>query len=92
MTKEEMLWRDNIKNHDENRIGNGMLGTLMGNVQGVGRPSTQTIPEFDPIMSYYGSSEKISSLDGNTVVNPSDGAQDFSPEAARSLIQEFKPG
>ena len=63
----------------------------MGNVQGVGRPSTQTIPEFDPIMSYYGSSEKISSLDGNTVVNPSNGAQDFSPEAARSLIQEFKP-
>jgi hypothetical protein len=91
MTKEETQWQDNIKNHDENRIGNGMLGTLMGNVQGVGRPSTQTIPEFDPIMNYYGSSEKISSLDGNRVVNPSNGAQDFSPEAARSLIQEFKP-
>ena len=90
MTKEETGWRDNIKNHEENRIGNGKLGTLMGNVQGVGRPNTQTMPEFEPIMSYYGSSEKISSLDGNRVVNPS-GAQDFSPEAARSLIHEFKP-
>ena len=68
-----------------------MLGTLMGNVQGVGRPNTQIIPEFEPIMNYYGSSEKISSLDGNRVVNPSNGAQDFSPETARKLMSDFKP-
>ncbi len=42
-------------------------------------------------MNYYGSSKQISSLDENQVVKPSNGAQDFSPEAAKSLIQHFKP-
>ena len=58
----------------------------------VGRPNTQTIPEFEPIMNYYGSSKQISSLDENQVVKPHSRGQDFSPEAAKSLIQDFKPG
>ena len=102
MTKDEALCQDNMKNHDKNRIGNDRLSKALevlsynpitgkSNITPVGRPSEQPIPEFTPIMSYYGSSEQISSLDKHQVVKPSNGTQDFSPEAARSLIQEFKP-
>lgn len=102
ITKEEARWRDNIKNHDENRIGNDPLSKALdvlsynpvtgkSNITPVGRPSEQPIPEFTPIMSYYGSSEQISSLDGNQVVKPPSGAQDFSHKDAMNVLDNFKP-
>lgn len=101
ITKEEALWGDNIKNHEKNKIGNDPLSKALdvlsynpvtgkSNITPVGRPSEQPIPEFTPMMNYYGSSKQISSLDENQVVK-SNGGQDFSPEAAKSLIQDFKP-
>jgi len=88
----------------EDSIGNGITSKTiggLGNIVALGNagwgigsptsPNTQSIPEFEPIMNYYGSPEQISSIDGNPVAKPSNGAQDFSPQAARSLIQEFKP-
>jgi len=90
--KEQEDRQENINVFDKDRIGNGITSKIIGGLGniatlgnagwGIGRNtshSTQTIPE------------QISSLDGNQVVKPPSGAQNFSPEAARSLIQEFKP-
>ncbi len=94
--------RKELDNFEANRFGNDQLSKTLellsynpvtgkSNITPVGRPSDQPIPEFEPIMNYYGSSEKISSLDGNPVAKPSNNAHDFSPEAAKNLIQDFKP-
>ena len=102
ITKEEALWGDNIKNHEENRMGNDGLSNILevvsynpvtgkSNITPIGRPSEQPIPEFTPIMNYYGSSEQISSLDGNQVVRPPSSEQDFSPKDAMNGLDNFKP-
>jgi hypothetical protein len=92
ITKEEGTWKDNIKNHEENRIGKGRAGTLWGSIEGVGRSTTQAIPEFEPIMNYYGSSEKISSINGNPVAKAtSEGPQGLDINQAKGLIEGFKP-
>jgi hypothetical protein len=85
-------------------IGNGRTSKIIGGlgnivtlgnagwgIGGDNNSSAHPIPEFKPIMSYYDSSEPISSLDGHPVVKPYSSEQHFFPEDTRELMSEFKP-
>lgn len=87
--------QDQINKHEENRIGSGWVGTLGRTINGVGRPPEgQPMPEFEPIMNYYGKPEKIPSIDNYQNAEPmriNQNKQEFDKNEAVKTLNEFKP-
>ena len=76
-----------IEKLEKDRIGNGLVGTLGGSIDGVGRKKEEPIPMFEPIMSRYGNPEMINNVDDyQNVTQPSNGKQEFNNKKAPNII------
>lgn len=84
---------------EQNRMGNGKFARGIGNVvdfvsagnagSNIGRPpEDKPMPEFEPIMKYYGEDKMISSLDESRISTPPRESE-FDASAAQNMMNDF---